>query len=315
MSSLRVIIVGAGASLPYELPLAWELLKSASERIARLRSRAQQGVDKFAHVNDRYVAQDDPVDMAVMRAMGGVDNLDEVARAFRELLVAQNLDDFVRDHPSLTEVVSMLISVTLFQKIYLAKNGVWQLRSQFQKGGLGPDKDWMRSLVGILRASSQKDRKVEVVSFNYDGLLERSMRMYWEGAERKYPPLDESVSFVYPHGRITELPDTIAHPVEYLLAQAKNIRLGEHKDEAARALAKKLVAEAEKIYSVGFSFSPDNRDLLGITYSRLRNNFFVQNFQHSDKRLGRLLDDAKAPTQYRDDGDMDQLIRRGFFEL
>lgn len=311
----RVIIVGAGASIPYKLPLAWELLKSASERVASLRRRAQKGIDENYRVNDSYVANGDDLNRAIMRAMGGVEQLDGVARAFRELLVAQNLDDFVRDHPSLTNVVSMLITVTLFQKIYSASDGVWQLRSQFEKGGLTPDKDWMRSLVGIIRATSSADQKVAVVSFNYDGLLERSMRMYWGGAERKYPPLKECVEFVYPHGVITELPAMVTRSVPYLEEQANSIRLGDNKDDAARERAKALVAQAEKIYSVGFSFSADNRALLGITQSRLRQSFFVQNFEYADKRLTRLLDEAQASPKYRDDGDMDQLIKRGFFEL
>ncbi len=250
-----------------------------------------------------------------MRAMGGVDELDKVARAFSELLVAQNLDDFVRDHPSLTDVVSMLITITLFQKIYSASDGVWQLRSQFTKGGLTPDKDWMRSLVGIIRANASAEHRVAIVSFNYDGLLERSMRMYWGGAERKYPPIEDCVEFVYPHGVMTELPEMVSRSVHFLEEQAQNIRLGENRDDVARERAKTLVAQADRIYSVGFSFSADNRALLGLDDKRLNRNCFVQNFENKDKRLSRILNEAHVPPDRRDDGDMDSLIRHGFFEL
>ncbi|MGL5168981.1 MAG: hypothetical protein ACRC9K_24130 [Afipia sp.] len=311
----RTIIVGAGASVPYQLPLAYDLLKQAMDRINRLTRRAQQGRQSSVLVLSPSMTRDsNEMDRALVRVMAATGGIEKVASTFKEHLVAQNLDDFVRDHPSLTDTVSMLIVICLFQKLYADDANWFKLRAKFMRGGIPVDKDWMRALVGIIRPITSPEKKLAVISFNYDGLLERSMRMYWQGSEIKYPPLNECVEFIYPHGKIAALPDQVTAPAEYLMEQSKNIRLGDQKDEVARARAKEVLAETSRVYIVGFSFSQNNLDLLGLTYSRLRNRCFIQNFQNLDKRLSRILDEAQVHNRSRDDGGMDSLIRHGFFE-
>lgn len=310
----RTIIVGAGASVPYQLPLAYDLLKQSIQRITRLVRRAAEGRATHYQINDIYLANSDELNRALIRAMGGANELPRISSTFRDSLVAQNLDDFVRDHPSLTDAISMLIVIALFSKLYVEDDNWFKLSPRFMRGGISPDKDWMRALVGITRPIASAEKKLAIISFNYDGLLERAMRMYWKGSEINYPPMSDCVEFIYPHGKISELPDQVANPVEYLMAQSKNIRLGVHKDEAARARAKDVVERTSRIYIVGFSFSQNNLDLLGLGRQRLSKHCFVQNFQNMDKRLSRILDEAGVHPNHRDDGDMDSLIRHGFFE-
>ncbi|EKS40403.1 hypothetical protein [Afipia clevelandensis] len=310
----RTIILGAGASVPYSLPLAWELMAQSAETIKALIRRYHEGAEGYFRVTDQYLAQGSDLNFALLKSIGDLDDFLSTAEIFRNHLVALNLDDFVRDHPSMTGVVSMLITIALFRAMYRNDNGIWRLKSQFEQGALAPEKDWMRSLVGIMRPIASPENRLAIISFNYDGLLERSMRMYWNGAERRYWPMDECVEFVYPHGCITSLPEQV-HPVRrYLESQATNIRVGDNKDDEARTRAKRLILASSKIYMVGFSLSTNNQELLGLGREKMASGFFVQNFQTKDKRLVRILDEAGVPPNCRDDGDMDSLIRHGFFE-
>jgi hypothetical protein len=317
----KVIIVGAGASIPYGLPVASKLLDVSRQRVEHLRFRHRklherpfrpyQTIPQFiAMVSGRSA-----LDKAALTAIGGPDELDKLADAFKHDLVQQNLDDFVRDHPSYTDAVSMLIAIALFEKMYQERDNWWWLHDTLAKGGKPPHEDWMRSLVGILRPKLSKENRLAVVSFNYDGLLERSMRMYWPGSETKYAPFADCIEFVYPHGRFSDLPEHTSNVVGYLGQQAKNLRLGDNKDEAARDRAQELVAEASRIYSVGFSFSPDNLKMLKLEDVDFEGKCVVQNYGFEDIRLNRLMGRCNVAPERRDPGDMDTLIRNGFFDL
>ena len=308
----RSIIIGAGASKPYDLPLASELLKKACDRVARLDARRLAMTRDFYVGNEVYeLAQGDNLSMAFLTSIKIPLTLERVARTFREHLVQQNLDDFVRDHPSLTGVVSMLITINLIASMYGQKDGMWQLRSELQKSAWKIETDWMRRFVGIIRPMASANNKLSIISFNYDALLERSMRMYWAGSEFKYTTLDESVEFVYPHGRFSELPERINNLEVYLTEQAAQLKVGEQRDQAARDRAKEIIKDSTRIFSVGFSFSDNNLQLLGLGEDKA-SALFVQNHKNEDVRLTRKLDQYHISSNQRDGGDMNSLVQNGF---
>lgn len=193
----RSIIIGAGASFPYGLPLAGKLLQDSTKRILVLdRHRAE--ISRGPYAPSPYeTAKGDELNEGIIRSIKHPLTLATIARSFREHLVQQNLDDFVRDHPSLTDVVSMLITVSLFSAMYARPSVTWELKSSLLKSNLDIEKDWMRRFVGIVRPMASAENKLSIISFNYDSLLERSMRMYWSGSEREYAKMTESVEFIY----------------------------------------------------------------------------------------------------------------------
>src|SRR5947199_9759170 len=120
-SPRRSIIVGAGASFPYGLPLAGKLLTDARTQVLELdRRRAEHG--RGYHPHDEEIARREQDyndwDLAVLKCIAPPMTLELVARSFRDHLVQTNLDDFVRDHASLKPVVSMLITVALISSMY-----------------------------------------------------------------------------------------------------------------------------------------------------------------------------------------------------
>lgn len=313
----RVIIVGAGASQPYALPLAGRLLTDAVKTIGNIEKRYDQlttGMGPYNASNARtLIGREDPICGAVLNAIEDPLTPKLVATTFRESLVQQNLDDFVRDHPSLTSVVATLISASLFSSLYKKEKYDWELRSQFRLAGMPLEKDWMRRFVGIVRPLASTNNRLTIISFNYDGLLERSMSMYWPGAETLYAKLNESVSFIYPHGRFTELPNKVSEIEHFIRLQAAQLRVGGNRDEVARKSAKEAIQRATRIFSVGFSCSDNNLKLLGFNYERA-SIAYVQNYNNQDVRLTRKLNAWDHEIQQREDGDMDALVTNGFFE-
>ena len=207
----------------------------------------------------------------------------------------------------------MLITITLFSAMYQKVDGLWHLRPQLRKSSWPTENDWMRQFVGLMRPIVSVEQKLSIISFNYDSLLERSMRMYWAGSELKYPSLDEAVEFVYPHGNFSELPERITSLDQYLKAQASRLQLGEKRDQDARNRAKEIICGPGKFFSVGFSFSDNNLELLGLT-SVKSSALYVQTYKNEDVRLLRKLDQLGVPSRQRDDKDMTSLVTNGFFE-
>lgn len=171
----------------------------------------------------------------------------------------------------------------------------------------------MRQFVGIARPLASANNKLSIISFNYDFLLERSMKLYWAGSETKYDTLDDLVEFIYPHGKFSDLPNEVHNVSQYLLEQSTKILVGRNRDVAAGARARDTIANSTKIFSIGFSFSDSNVELLGLTPEHAE-GLFVQNYNNEDVRLNRKLDQLEHRSKKRDPGDMDKLIRNGFFE-
>ena len=309
-SPRRSVIVGAGASFPYGLPLAGKLLTDARNQVLELDRRRAEHRGGY-HPHDEEIARHNDWDLAVLKSIVPPNSLQAVAQSFRDDLVQANLDDFVRDNPSLTPVVSMLITVALISSMYRQEAGIWTLIPNLRKAGAAFDKDWMRRFVGLVRPNATAENKISIISFNYDSLLERSMNMYWLGAERKYTSFADGIEFVYPHGKFSNLPERINDPQPFLIEQAAQLRLGENRDQQSRDRAREIIAASQRIYSVGFSFSPDNVELLGLSKQQ-REVLFVQNFGN-EIGVQRTLEKFKVEPSHWDHRDMDSLVTNGFF--
>ena len=95
--------------------------------------------------------------------------------------------------------------------------------------------------------------------------------------------------------------------------QAAQLKVGEQRDQAARDRAKEIIKDSTRIFSVGFSFSDNNLQLLGLGEDKA-SALFVQNHKNEDVRLTRKLDQYHISSNQRDGGDMNSLVQNGFFE-
>lgn len=213
-----------------------------------------------------------------------------------------------------------LIATSLFSQMYSRgkDGGAWELNRKIASPKVtGTEMDWIRLFVGVARAlfgDGGGKHKMTIISFNYDMVFEFLLRRYWAVAERTYPAVDECFEFIYPHGSFLHLPNEVVAPRTFLLAQAKNIRLGGSAEEVPKRQAQAAIAAAEKIYSVGFSFAKSNMELLGIDAGGAPfYKMYIQNYKRDDKRLERVVRE-RGYQRETDDGDMTALIRSGFFE-
>lgn len=322
---LRTFIIGAGASVPYGLPTGVQLMQRAVNRVTELDHRNTELRSKSFGRDLRPDLISDGATHALIESYEqSGKTIAQVAETFRDNRVQSNLDDFVHDHPSFSQIAATLIVIELTAAMYQRAGAYWKLRPPFFITGSDYNSDWMRRFVGVLRPLTKSvSAKFAVVSFNYDGILERSIRMFWNRSERSYGSVDELFQFNYPHGRISKLPEAISDSnMKTVIAdQARNIRIGANDDPDAITQARKLVRMTFRTYSLGFSFSPGNLELLDLsprndarsderTQALLRMR--VQNLNFADARLTRTL--ASLGVLHSEGGSLIDLTNNGFFE-
>ncbi|MBX3429981.1 MAG: hypothetical protein KF779_10395 [Hyphomonadaceae bacterium] len=263
--------------------------------------------------------------MGALNAQQSGEVLRRIASRTGSADVHTSVDDFLRDNASLLRPIRTLIAGLLFESLYERDNEnhqQWNLRQQltrfkFNAPGDGRETDnWVRLFVGICRPMLNKVAEgklspVTVISFNYDRVMETVLSHFWTQTERPYPPLDQCFKFLHPYGAFGELPATVTDAGEWIKAQAANIGLADGKGTQEATNIEAALTEAKQIFSLGFSFTDTNTQLLGLTNAH-GPRLFAQNFG-KDQRVTRTLHRLGAAAT--EAGSIPQLVRSGFFEL
>jgi hypothetical protein len=250
-------------------------------------------------------------------------NLDERARELAQAVgdknMHPNVDEFLRDNRSLKPVIQVLIAGNLFERLYHRKDDQWTLRaslfaSTHERIGTAPAKEnWIRQFVGLCRArllETEQFRRLTVVSFNYDRLMETLLREFWNRSENQYPKLSDCIEFVYPYGAFSALEKIIQDPGRWILEQAKNLSPAGADVTRDTIIARTEMDRADQIFLLGFSCSDTNMRLLEF-HARYGAKTFAQNYDNLDEHLERVLTAMGARS---DKGSMLQLVRNGFFK-
>lgn len=238
--------------------------------------------------------------------------------------VHSSVDDFLRDNASLLRPLRVLIAAHVFEGLYErdGSNGRdWNLKSLLRTPRFNSPHDsklmvdnWLLRFVGACRPMLLKNdavTPVAVISFNYDLVMSTVVSEYWQRAERQFPAFAECFKFVYPYGRFGEFPTTVSDPGEWLRQQAQGIGLAGARESSEARQVRAAIADAQQIFSVGFSFTETNTNLLGLSEKHGK-KLFVQNYGDRDTRLTRTLE--RFPGARSDPASIAQLVRDGFFE-
>jgi hypothetical protein len=314
------LIVGAGASIDYGLPsgrmLLSNVIQAVNNSVQSFHAFNQENVGATIKDYAQAVAFEDPKSASLFDALDDSKiSIHKLNEYLRTNLVHGNLDDFVRDNPTTLKPIKALIASHLFESLYERADAGWRLRDRISRRQNLYDDDWIREFVGLARAHLKivpERPMLNIVSFNYDFVLEYSIRKYWAAAEVLLPDIDICANFIYPHGSFSRLPQTIVDARSYLKEQMEQIRIGSDANPIAHKTAALAIANAKLIYFVGFSFVPSNVALLGLT-TEAGMKMRVQNFERKDYRLERAVR-ALGIRQMTDDGSMINLVRNGFFE-
>jgi hypothetical protein len=270
--SNTLLVIGAGASVPYGYPTGTQLL-------ANVARKARDYPKKFQD-SQRYH------DLAFVLETGQFESIDE-ALAIRS---------------DLAEEGKLLIALDLLR---CERSG-----TEVDQEKLSPNfknSDWMLPLFRLL---VRNEMPVKIVTFNYDRLLEHVF--YRALMSRKTAPDDVAeffsrISILHAHGRLPKLPYELgneprtsfyhgfgeffksedAKRIDYLHIRRKEIISNLRTAQESTTLADEIgnhISWADQFVFLGFGFHHDNMNLLEIVSSNRKPRLLATGFGLSDIR-------------------------------
>ena len=290
-----VLIIGAGASVPFGLPTGLDLIDLVHK----------QTKFEFEKINSHngYNSMDVPIS-TLASVHGNPFTSGMPAHEWINAQASDSIDDLIRHNPQKAKFLRCCIVLELLRtttrtnmisdsyinrwevleadnfcsrKFPLVINGEKILDKKNQPVML---RNWVHNLINIVREQvtlglREEGQKIKIISFNYDGILEYILEKMWTDSEVIDLHWTEYFNIVHPHDRL----DIITKPLlksdisGYIRGNFDNIAVihdndaGLHADIVAwRSEAKKIMANVKKIYSLGFAFAKSNcQNILGIT--------------------------------------------------
>jgi len=299
-----VLIIGAGVSKPFGIPLGGEMMDKIQEGLAA-DQRAIRGngtespprdlrgyvVNSFSSLRGFWSA---PYWGSVLsrNASSETREVDRegLNRDIRMLMELENLlsnqtsetiDDFIVENPSYSDILKSCIGVEIAKSTYrynsdrrIVEPLPLDQRNLSSSNG-EKTRNWIHLLINLvrqgLRVGAMVDgRKVRIVSFNYDGILEGVLEEQFQNTEKKYAHYSNFIDIVHPHGVCGELNRKQIDSARELYDWSQQISVVNEALEdygdivQARNTASDWVADSAFIYAVGFAFAGPNCNMLGL---------------------------------------------------
>lgn len=311
IDSDSILIVGAGCSSQFGLPMGGQLLNmlhdqlQQAQQIIRDKNFSNGGVNYYALQVSGFMKA--PVFAALLKrycfdghvflAANFQNLLDRMVELEKRLSgqTSETIDDFLVENREFREEVKIGIAAVLLRSMYQQQgNQNWAIirdleaRSFQIKSSGAPtfiiERNWIHYLInlvrqGVKRGAVSRENKVKIISFNYDGILEFVLAEQFSNTGGGYPHFSEFFEIVHPHGFMGKPPKKVQNCADLALEWASEIYVvqeGEDDDPIvndavvyARQVAANWVANAGKIYSVGFAFAYTNCELLGLNTNKI----------------------------------------------
>lgn len=296
-----VLIVGAGVSAPFGLPLGGPLIQRIAAQIDDERRLvfssdwAETTRTAFRYASQGYgKLRATPIHGAIARKWTNSENAREIhwpsvqadaerLLRLRELLADQTsetIDDFIVENPSYAEVAKLGIATILLGHTYWAEPGdhpEWQ-PNPFQSRHVGPhnDRNWVHLLINIIRHGIRKGavteaNKVKIITFNYDRILEYVLESQFHNTEANHGHYSKYVDILHVHGCFEPIQRKNVDFVDMVRKCASGIHVVNEPVESvpeliksAREQARAVVKEAQEVFAVGFSFAAPNCQMIGL---------------------------------------------------
>ena len=243
-----VLVLGAGASKPYGLPLGYEL------RDAVLTGPIWVPTGEVVHGDIVY-------ESATLDSFC----LDLAESGF------SSVDAFLENRPRWTDVGKCAMAVRLLESESQAKNRLFPPHQ--------PQDHWYEYLWSQMRASTWpafKKQRLRVITFNYDRSLEHYLcRVVCNNYGVKADTAMRALSVLHVHGSLGRYDGTFGGPInEASYAEATDAIRVIHeadKQDPGFATAREWLASAERVLFVGFGYLAANMRKLGFrTYTSWR---------------------------------------------
>lgn len=294
-----VLVLGAGCSAPFFFPLGADLIDALRKQIYNERTLFQSTEIMRPGPWNRYYESlsatlsgfnKSPIRGAVASQWKLADghgfqgrelNEDlELLSKIEDLLedqTSETIDDFIVENPAAARLVKIGIATQLFMCSYHYDNNQEKFSPlQFQRRSVwnSKERNWVHLLINIVRQGIRSkivsgQNKVKIVTFNYDGVLERILDAQFSNTEAGYDDWRSFVDIMHVHGYCGNIDDHVTDPAKTCVEWASNISVVNEQDtpqalQGVRQNARSAIRNARKIYAAGFAFSRPNLELLAL---------------------------------------------------
>jgi hypothetical protein len=306
-----VLILGAGSSADFGLPLGGQLI----DIIKTVTLETEQKHGRWGEMEDRptlwsadllrpSVGLENPIGALLnYQYLAPIRNyLDDELRKVRtdalnlgealENQTSDTIDDFISLNPTHSAQAKLCIAAAFAGKMFEAEEHGGRALPKNFGARICPDgktRNWIHLLINIVRhrhRAAPPSEKIKIITFNYDGILERVLEKQFSNVEEKFGPYTDYFEIVHPHGYCGDIADDYTDIWKAMTEWAGNIWVvNEPIDKLppsvveARRRAHQLISQARHIYAAGFSFSRPNCKLLGL-YDRDRVKITYHNFNN-----------------------------------
>lgn len=259
-----VLILGAGASMPYGFPSGEELMQEILEKI-----RPNSGKELFR----------------VLLGFGFKPK--DIDDFYTGLKHSQkfSVDEFLERRPEFMKIGKMAITLTL--STYEKKDELFEQKS---------DKDWYRYLWVKLSDTTFDDfdkNQLSIITFNYDRSIEHflftAMRALYRESEQDCEKKLKKIPIIHVHGRLGALPWQGKNGRSYnnkiyldeVVKISGQIKIMKEQDDSPREFeeAVRILSSVEKVCILGFGYNPRN-------LQRLKAKEIFQDFKAIGTTLG-----------------------------
>lgn len=311
VSRPTAVIIGAGASVDFGIPLGSELYDLAASSLKKCKREWEEAV------NEKWISST-PALLAYFQGVqpftelvklstneeGGA-SLTLISRLLElmEMAPVYSLDTLALENPEYLKICKLLTAQIIADKVnssLLSKRDgriqpkEWEFAKRTIRIGGETKNNWINLFVSMMRSAkrARPDTKFNFISFNYDGIVENVMRKLWALPSEDIGQFDDVARFCYPHGRLPWVTGTdnvtSLNSAEYessiLFAHNK-----EHKEGFPDAIA--AIKASQDVISLGFHFAPENINSLSLSEIAKGKNLTYQNYAGNrglDERISRL---------------------------
>ena len=304
--SQSVLILGAGASVPFGLPLGGELIDLIRELIeAEISEFGNQYQDSsglfFFGSGSSKIDGEAQMMTGVLRGAqhynynGWNAFVKPPLENLHGLLTgqtSQTIDDFIAINPDVADLTKTGLAAVLFQHLYTKQENRWGLNMMSGRESPNGRRNWVHHLINLVRHENfdkptEKRTKVRIISFNYEATLETVLDHQFDNTGHDFGDWREYIEIVHPHGFTGQFETQMFDPLPTIKRWAEAINVVKEKNPsdavlADRVKAKEWIKDSKDVYMVGFALSGPNASLLGLgSRSNPEQSWHVANYDGS----------------------------------
>jgi hypothetical protein len=300
------VVIGAGASADFNLPLGGELFDEALSILKNHDAEWKNIFKKLPYPTLdtilNYFGGTEPyttlIDLCTNEAgRCSIDPIRELA-SIMERAPVYSLDTLALENPEQIEFCKFLTAYIIINNMegnlgtrenpgdwnYLQRK-LTSFRNSGSETSSSTDLNWIHLFTSMMRNTLQKspNDKFHFISFNYDGIVEQVVKKLWQLSTRDMVPVEKAVTFCYPHGRLHWIDKSNQLMRVTIEGYSQNILFAHNKENKdGFSAAQDAINNSDTIIALGFHFSPENLSSLDFYNLAKGKSVIYQNYDSND---------------------------------